>query len=696
MSDAIMNFILGPTKSGKTTFCHFLTGSHLTISKSTLRFNIETTIPSLPGCQIGNQPMSETKNPHYYGEFCDFPGFGDTRGEEKNLSALLELHSELQKFNKIRLILLVEEYHIGSGNGSLLINLLKEFIDLFDLTEEDAKGIIIIVTKTDESFCLSIPDIFNEIFYEEINFIIEAIKRREIKVLPFEKPLNIGTTFQMNEINKIRFIQELNITDFLDGTKFTERVYKKIETKLLSIRQDYEKYPKIVFSSKVRITDKLNSDYILCIDNDIKLAQEELILIAPIIIVLSEGDKKNYVEIEGNAPVVDFTEDIERVIKGEKLVISIKNSFKNIKFPDPTSKNFSSDWQFFRLESICVNGNWTEYASHNNKFIDLIVYLNPNFGRIKVKPEFKIKTITVDLRLKFYVNECMRTKNKIIEKFLSIRMCKDIKEYLEKCKKIDISNDIREALQDYVVKLPSIFQLFIRPTDLLDFSGNRSEIDDLLKTKGILIQNYLKLMKDFTNLKIELDYNNELIEAYKSFNNFCSRNLAPGYGEISAGNSQLLKGLKSVLNSNLENKEILDFFSFFDTLSISEKKTELFRYQITGDISSYANFQSLINKKFGIGMDLAEFRANYLNLGNGILIGGGLTLGIGAGRLIIVRSTASASIRAGIGASSAVATLFGAALIVGDIGVNLICALAKSGYYEGEFIPDPKSYRLDI
>ena len=696
MSDGEMNFILGPTKAGKTTFCQFLNGFHLTISRASRSFNIQSTIPLGEECKIGNNAISETKMPHYYDAFCDFPGFADTRGEENNLTTLVELYSELQKFKKIRLILLVEEIHICSANGSLLINILTDFIKLFELTREEAERIIVVVTKTDESFCESIPDIFEEMFSGDFNFIIEGIKRRQIKVLPFEKPMSIGTTYQMNETNKVRFIEQLNNTTLLDCSNFMDRIYKKIETKLVSIRQEYERYSNIIFTSKKRISTKLESDYILCIDEDIQLDQENLELNAPTIIVLPKENRNLYLEIIGESPRVVFNERIRRVIKGDKLVVSTKGKSDMIEFPDPTSKNFSSNWQFFRLESICVNGGWTEYASHNNKFIDLIVYLNPNFGTVVVNPDFKIKTINIDIRLKLHINECMRTKKNIMENFLSIRMCKDIDEYLEKSRKTYIKDEIKEALQEYVIKLPSIFQLFIKSADLQFFFQKPSETKDLVEIKGILIENYLRLLSDFTNTKTQLDYTDDLIQAYKTFTNFCRRNLKPGYGEISASNSKLLKGLKLLLNANLPDSAVLDFLSFFDTLSISEKKTELCRYQVTGDISSYANFQSLINKKFGVGMELAEFRANYLNLGNGLLIGGGLTLGFGAGRLLVVRSAASIPVRAGIGASTAIAAFLGAALIVGDVAVNLICTLAKSGYYNGEFIPDPKYYRLDI
>ena len=92
----------------------------------------------------------------------------------------------------------------------------------------------------------------------------------------------------------------MNITKYLDCTKFRERIYKKIEAKLISIRQEYEMYSNIVFTSKVIITDKVSSDYIICIDNNIKLSQETLFLSSPIILVLAEGNQKLIGILNGN------------------------------------------------------------------------------------------------------------------------------------------------------------------------------------------------------------------------------------------------------------------------------------------------------------------------------------------------------------------------------------------------------------
>lgn len=84
-----MNFILGNTKSGKTTFCHFLNKSQLTMKKSCKRFIIETDNSVPIKRRIGNGDQPKTNTAQYYGEFCDFPGFGDTRGKSYNLKTLI-------------------------------------------------------------------------------------------------------------------------------------------------------------------------------------------------------------------------------------------------------------------------------------------------------------------------------------------------------------------------------------------------------------------------------------------------------------------------------------------------------------------------------------------------------------------------------------------------------------------------------
>jgi adenylate kinase family enzyme len=68
-----LKIIIGPTKSGKTTFCHVLSSSRLTITQSLFKFEI-TAEGCSSGQEIGNHSESQTKFATKIGKFCDFPG----------------------------------------------------------------------------------------------------------------------------------------------------------------------------------------------------------------------------------------------------------------------------------------------------------------------------------------------------------------------------------------------------------------------------------------------------------------------------------------------------------------------------------------------------------------------------------------------------------------------------------------------
>ena len=573
---------------------------------------------------------------------------------------------------------------------------------MFKLTEEEALKIIIVVSKTKKGFCNEIPSLLTDWSnYESSkstnydsnvgsnielgkrpNLIFEAMKSNQIKILPFEIPENES---HLNEYNRAVFMENLNNTDWIDCINLRQRIKERIESKLLSLREEYKENPDIVFTSKITNKKEFNSDNILCIDNNLTLTQEFLMINAPKIVVLSKGDKKLFWEIKGKNPVIQFSENIKQFIFCKNLVISTKNSQDLIELEKPTSGNFSSSWEIFRLESICVNGKWTKYATKNNKFIDLIVILNPAFGKINVNPDFKIKTITIDLRLKFHINETLSNKKQMIEEFVSIRSCKNIDEYLKKCNKTNIKDNIKQALIDYVLKLPSIFHLVMKYSDFKSFFSNSSPDSDLLKIKRVLIKNYLKLIEDIISKEKETSNFNKVIHAYSLFENFCTLKLGPGFGKISPENKKLFYSLESVLNKNMDDGEILNFFSFFDTLSISEDKTILFTYELTGDISMYPNFKSLIQKTLKIGMSFDEFKQRYFNHETRLLHTENLTHGYNEGMSIIKKLTSS-----GFTKAKAVATFLAGGLILFTAGaaVDKVCASINSGYFNGEFTLD--------
>lgn len=160
-------------------------------------------------------------------------------------------------------------------------------------------------------------------------------------------------------------------------------------------------------------------------------------------------------------------------------------------------------------------------------------------------------------------------------------------------------------------------------------------------------------MKDLiSNFNRQVGFNEEFFQAYKCFWKFCEKKIFTQFGEITGKNSKLINRFNTVLNMNVEFLDLVDLYRFFDVLCLNEIKKELFRYRVSGDISSYENFQSLINKNFGKVMDYSEFKSSYLNLANGIFL---------IGNFIFVRMVTSAVFEAVVGASSIVALPLAAA-----------------------------------
>lgn len=137
------NFLIGPTENGKTTLCHFLTESNLTISKEGSNFSIQTCENKSAEKMIGNYGHSKT-----FGNFCDFPGINYTIGDEKFLSTLLVYYEEIKKISKFRFILVLEKNYIKTANFNYFFKFCEEFIDTFSLEADSAKGMHLIITNS--------------------------------------------------------------------------------------------------------------------------------------------------------------------------------------------------------------------------------------------------------------------------------------------------------------------------------------------------------------------------------------------------------------------------------------------------------------------------------------------------------------------------------------------------------------------
>ena len=491
MSDPdILNLIVGPTRMGKTTLCHFLEESSLKIESAAINWKIEAV-----GCpeskRIGNQADSCTLQPCLFNNFCDLPGFNDTRGLYMKLNTILDLLECIDKKTLFRIIICVEFATLKSASGSNFINITQDLIKLFKLKQKHLSSLMIIITKISEAKVSSLN--FAEIFQNDQNFIIEALKKKTISCFFFEKPKRSGLEFCFNEQNRKSIKEGVENLECINKCDFYDRLLLKSKALLRELRETNS--TEISFTSqKLCLESNIIKENFLCIDEDFDLTDKELTINSSRIFILPfNDDRKINIKLKGNSKII-FSSSIKSCINAKSLIISYGNIQKDIKFPDPTKNDFDSNLEFFRLESICVNSSWTEYASHNNKFLDLIMFLRNDSDRLQNPMEFPFESRLHEIKLKLYINECMRKKGTIKNKFISMRSCQDLEDY-NKTRKFKIPLESKNLLEKYMKELPSLFEILLDNKNLHKFSKSNSDSKDLHNIRSLLINRYIDIIR---------------------------------------------------------------------------------------------------------------------------------------------------------------------------------------------------------
>ncbi|OMJ78090.1 hypothetical protein SteCoe_22200 [Stentor coeruleus] len=688
----VVNFLIGPTKTGKTTLCHFLSSSKISVKKKGLNFFSQALENDDIQKNIGNDGHSKTSDACYFMNFCDFPGVHDTRGDDQNLNTLLLYYKEIQKTPKFRMILIIEEGHIITGSSSFFFNFCNELIDVFGLRNENSKGMHVVVSKSCEEFVDELPGHVQILFPNQENFIIEGVKNRTIKVTSFNKPVEVGSEYVFADENRRNLYDRIQSSGVLSNYELRENILPNIFA-IIEKSKANSKTLSIINTSEISDTTLITADNILVIDKDIDCFGEYLEINSPIVIVKAIYEKRS-ITLRGHAnPVIRFSDRVKLVINGDSLILSTVSQ-KEPRFLEPTSKEFRKNDKYLRLESICVNNNWTEYASHNNKFIDLIVYFNPHFGKILVDDQWKIKRNTCDINFKLHINECMRTKKNAAKVYNSLRQFDNVKAYLESCEK-NVTPEIIEFIEGYIVNLPTIFEILMKPSYFPKISSKDTEIQDLRNIRKIFLRRYIKLAIDFKtnskNLKVEYTENN--YAGYSSLINFINR-LPIFTGIVSHENNSLIDKVDEYITCAMDDEAMSDFFNFFYALCLSKEKNELNKYQITGDTSKYPNFEAFLDvfNKEKVFLDTESF--NYLASGSVISLSTiGILLGSGVGQVAVSKSLISSALETYLVGGTSLTV--GAALVAIDLGINLICTIAKSGYYKNVIQVEGRNIRLD-
>ena len=75
----------------------------------------------MPGIEVGHGITSVTSLPCRYREYCDCPGFSDTRSAVQEILNNFSIYKLTESSKKIKLVVTISEYSIRSGRSEKFI-----------------------------------------------------------------------------------------------------------------------------------------------------------------------------------------------------------------------------------------------------------------------------------------------------------------------------------------------------------------------------------------------------------------------------------------------------------------------------------------------------------------------------------------------------------------------------------------------
>jgi GTPase Era involved in 16S rRNA processing len=136
---------------GKSTILNYLAGNKLMVRSDGLKPKLITEGASV--IKIGHDKYSETSIPNriYIGElvFYDCPGFRDNKGEEYEISNSFFVQRLLDIYQKVKIVLLIDESHISEARADKLPKLTKNLLRSFKSFNDIKEGVILIINHAD-------------------------------------------------------------------------------------------------------------------------------------------------------------------------------------------------------------------------------------------------------------------------------------------------------------------------------------------------------------------------------------------------------------------------------------------------------------------------------------------------------------------------------------------------------------------
>lgn len=141
--------MIGDTGVGKSTIMSFLAGSELVVKFDGLKPTLDTTQKTK--IKIGHEKFSETSVPTKVVienmAFYDCPGFKDNKGEEYEISNSFFVQRLLDIYQKVKIVLVVDETHISEARADKLPKLVRNLHKSFKTFEDIKDGCCMIINR---------------------------------------------------------------------------------------------------------------------------------------------------------------------------------------------------------------------------------------------------------------------------------------------------------------------------------------------------------------------------------------------------------------------------------------------------------------------------------------------------------------------------------------------------------------------
>jgi GTPase Era involved in 16S rRNA processing len=160
--------VIGDTGVGKSTIMSFLSGSSLVVRYEGLKPTLDNA--SASKIKIGHEKYSETSVPTKVViedmAFYDCPGFKDNKGEEYEISNSFFVQRLLDIYQKVKLVLIIDESHISEARADKLPKLIRNLHRSFKTFEDIKDGCCLIINRAE-------PDHSVEDYHKEIRKMIQ-------------------------------------------------------------------------------------------------------------------------------------------------------------------------------------------------------------------------------------------------------------------------------------------------------------------------------------------------------------------------------------------------------------------------------------------------------------------------------------------------------------------------------------------